>query len=362
MGLFVFILILIVLILVHEFGHFIVAKLFGIRVDEFSVGFPPRLFSRYFGETRYSFGALLLGGYVSIFGERAGEGKGDPRSLTHKPRLVQVAVVVAGVASNILLAWLVFSLGYMVGLPTAQEHEGFGEVRDPKPLIVGVFPDSPASRAGIEPEDVVVKVETGLGASTEGDVDAAQVRAFIAQHQEESLLLRVIRDGEEKVFLARAEEGLAPGRKVLGIEVEDYGILTLPWYTALLQGAMLTERTTLAVAGGLASFFITIVRGVADFSTVAGPIGIISFGASAVGQGIAETLVLSGLISINLALINLLPIPGLDGGRLLIIGIEGLLRRPVSEKLTTALTFAGLALLIFLMVAVSFHDIVRLVS
>ena len=378
MFLVIFILILIALILVHEFGHFIVAKAFRIRVDEFGIFFPPRLFAKRFGETEYSFNALPLGGFVRIFGEDRNEAANNPRSFANKPRLVQAAVVVAGVVFNILFAWLAFSLGYMVGLPTAASHEGWGQVRDARPVIVGVYPDSPAARAGLMPKDVVVSLQTGKGESTPENATAKQIREFIAAHQDESVVLSVLRPStpfdttqgkslgasgeEEKVFLTKAEAGLIEGRKAIGIEIDDVGVLQLPPPEALLQGAILTKSTTVAVAQGLGGFFSKLLRGAADFTAVAGPIGIVNFGASAVGQGFAAAVVLTALISINLALINLLPIPGLDGGRLLIIAVESVLRRPVPERLTMALTMTGFALLILLMIVVSYHDIVRLIT
>ncbi len=362
MFLFSFILILIGLILVHEFGHFIVAKAFRIRVDEFGIFFPPRLFAKRFGETEYSLNVLPFGGFVRIFGEDRNEAANNPRSFANKPRLVQAAVIVAGVLFNILFAWLMFSAGYMAGLPTSASSETFGEVRDVQAMIVGIYPDSPAERAGLKPEDTVVSLQTGKGESTPKDAGSKEIRQFITAHQDESVIITVLRKGEEKVFLAKAEEGLIEGRKAVGIELDDVGTLQLPLHLALIQGALLTKETTIMVAQGLGGFFSKLVRGTADFSTVAGPIGIVNFGADAVGQGFAAAVVLTALISINLAIINLLPIPGLDGGRLLIIAIEGVLRRPVPERLTTGLTIAGFALLILLMLVVSYHDIVRLVN
>src|SRR3989338_9094240 len=128
MSLVIFLIILAALIWVHELGHFSVAKLFGIRVEEFSIGFPPRIFRIRRGGTLYSLGVLLVGGYVKIFGENHGEGRGDPSSLNSRSRWVQAAVLAAGVAFNVIFAWLLLSAGYMTGLPTPKEHAGFGGV------------------------------------------------------------------------------------------------------------------------------------------------------------------------------------------------------------------------------------------
>jgi regulator of sigma E protease len=136
----------------------------------------------------------------------------------------------------------------------------------------------------------------------------------------------------------------------------------LPPHLAIIQGAMLTYDLTVSTAQGLLGFFGQIARGVADFGSVAGPIGIASIGSQAVAQGFAAVVVLAAVISVNLALINLLPIPGLDGGRLFIILIEAVLRRPISPRITTWATLAGMGLLILLMLVVSYHDIVRLIG
>ncbi len=363
MTLLIFILLLIVLILVHEFGHFSVAKFFGIRVDEFGIFFPPRLFAWKRGETEYSFNALPFGGFVKIFGESTTEEgvQTDPRSLVRKPRLVQTAVIVAGVVFNILFAWLALSAAYMYGLPTSVEHKGVGQVQDARVTVVQVLPESPAAKAGLLAEDVVVGAQTGT-AELPQNANADQLQAFIAVHQDESVLLTVARGGEEKTFLAKPIDGLVEGHKAIGVSLDDVGMLQLPVHLALVQGAVLTYQMTVGTAVGLGGFFYSIVTGTANWGGVAGPIGIAGIGSSAVQDGLIATIILMSLISINLAIINLLPIPGLDGGRLLFIIIESIIRRPISEKLSLRLTVAGFALLAMLMIVVSFHDILRLVG
>lgn len=369
MSYFLFFLAIIVLILVHEFGHFSVAKLFGIRVDEFSVFFPPKLFSKKWGETTYAIGALPFGGYVKIFGENTDES--DPalarnsRSFIGKPRIIQAAVIVAGVFFNILLAWLMLSTGYMIGMQTSVDHNGIGTVTDAKVTILGVVPGSPADKAGIKPNDTIVMLQTGTASldtrtlNTNQQADAVQ--KFIVAHQDESEVVTVLRDGEQKEFLAKPAAGFVEGHKALGIQLDDVGILKLSPPLALWEGAILTKSMTVETVTGLGSFFSSIVHRSADFNTVAGPIGITVIGSSAVKQGAVATLILMSLISINLAIINLLPIPGLDGGRLLFIIIEGITRRAISEKVAFRLTMVCLALLVTLMLIVSYHDVLRLV-
>ena len=354
-----FILILVVLILVHEFGHFSVAKLFGIRVDEFGVFFPPRIAAIKKGETEYSLNWLPFGGFVKIFGENAGEGLDDPRSFVRKPRLVQAAVLAAGIGFNLIFAWLVLSAGYMAGLPTSVDHIGLGQVQDAQSTITDVLPNSPAELAGLMAGDTVVGVQTASATLASSSLSGA-VTAFIADHQNESVVLDVVRDGQQKVFLAKPADGFVTGKKAIGIELDDVGTLKLPAQLALVQGAILGWDITRTTAVSLGQFFAHIFEGTADFSTVAGPIGITAFGAATLKQGFAAGAVLTALISINLAIINLLPIPGLDGGRLLIVAIEGVLRRAISPRLVNSLTLAGLGLLVLLMIVVSYHDIVRL--
>ncbi len=361
MSLLIFILLLTLLIVVHELGHFSVAKLFGIKVEEFGIGFPPRLLKIQRGETTYSLNLLFFGGFVKIFGENHNEAANNPRSFAAKPRLVQAAVVVAGIVMNLLFAWLALSAGYMVGIPASVGQSSFGTVENPKVLVVGLLPGSPAAKSGVLPEDAVTGIST---AATEGpaNADSDAVRGFIAAHQDESIILTVDRSGAEKTFVLRAEGGLIDGRKAVGVQLDDVGILKLPFHLALIQGAILAYNMTISTAQGLGLFFYQIARGAADFGSVAGPIGIAGIGAKAVQNGFQAAVTLVALISINLAIINLLPIPGLDGGRLLIIAIEGVIRRPVPEKLSLAITLVGFALLIALMLVVSYHDIARLIG
>ncbi|HWB34283.1 MAG TPA: M50 family metallopeptidase [Candidatus Paceibacterota bacterium] len=366
MSLIIFILILAALILVHELGHFGVAKLFGIKVEEFGIGFPPRLLYIQRGETVYSINLLFFGGFVKIFGEDAAEGKGGARSFASKSRWIQAAVIAAGIGMNIIFAWLALSAGYMAGLPTSVDHDGFGTVTNSQVMITAVLPNSPAQSAGLAAEDVIEKLQTAdasldirtLNTSEQADV----ARNFIADHGSQSVILTVLRNGQEKTFLARPVAGLVEGKMAIGVELDDVGTLKLSAPLALAQGGLLTYEMTISTAQGLAGFFWQIARGVADFGSVAGPIGIASIGSQAVTQGFSSVVVLTALISINLAIINLLPIPGLDGGRLFIILIEGVSRRTINPRITNIITIGGMAALILLMLVVSYHDVLRLLG
>lgn len=363
MSLLIFIAILVALIWVHELGHFAAAKFFGIRVDEFSIGFPPRLLKVRYGETLYSFNLLLVGGYVKIYGEDAQQGAHDPRSMAHKPRPVQAAVIVAGIVMNLLFGWLILSAGYVAGMPVEVTEQNAARVSNPTVAIINVAPDSPANRAGLLPNDKLERLTAGNDTlePTIGSHGQA-VQEFITAHQDQEITFTLDRQGEEVVVAMTPEAGLVEGRKVVGISMADTGVLKLPVHEALVEGASTAVNMTVLTAQGLVKFFSNLFMGTANFSDVAGPVGIAGVGSQAVQSGYATTIIITALISINLALMNLLPIPGLDGGRLLIIGIESVIRRPVSPRLTMGLTLAGFALIITLMVLVTYHDIAKLVG
>lgn len=363
MSLLIFIAILIALIWVHELGHFSAAKLFGIRVDEFAIGFPPRLLRVKYGETEYTFNALLVGGFVRIHGEDPGTAAHDRRSMANKPRTVQALVVAAGILMNLLFGWLVLSAGYVAGMPVSADHAGAGTPKDVQVQVVYVLPNSPASKSGFMQGDTLKKVSAASGELTVvPGTHGEEVQNFIAAHQDESLVFTIARDGAESNFLVKPEEGIVEGKKAVGIQMADVGILQLPIHLALLQGLYSAYDLTLSTAQGLGLFLSQLVMGQAQWSQVAGPVGIAGAGAGAVQEGFAAAALITALISINLAIINLLPIPGLDGGRLLIIAIEGVLRRPISPRVITAMTLAGFALVISLMIAVTYHDITRLIG
>ncbi len=364
MTILIFILILVCLILAHEFGHFIVAKAFKIRVDEFGIFFPPRIFAIKWRGTEYSLNWLPFGGFVRIFGEdgdaEPAQALSDERSFVKKNRWIQAAVIVAGIVFNLLLAWILLTAGYMYGIQTPVQHEGVGVVQNAQTTIVGILPGSPVDKAGLKTGDIVQSVITGTS-QLEPNATAQQIRDFIGVHQNETIGFTVDRGGETVQALARPVDGIVEGKKAVGVELDDVGILKLPAHLALIQGAVLGKNITIQTAQGLGGFFWNLVRGQANFSQVSGPIGITNIGSDAVKAGFIETIILTALISINLAILNLLPIPGLDGGRLLFIIIEGITKRPISKKIAYTLTIAGFGLLVLLMLVASYHDVVRLV-
>ena len=366
MNVLLFLIILVSLIVVHELGHFAAAKWFGIRVDEFGLGFPPKLFGRKFGETLYSINLIPFGGFVKIFGEdgqtSAEAGVDTSRSFIHKHRLIQAAVLVAGVFMNVVAAWLILSSAFLIGLPKDADSATAGSLRDVKATVVEIAPNSPAGEVGMLPGDHVLSIQTSAGASIEGDAGADALRAFIAEHSTETLSLTLEKGGEARVVSATPSKDVvgSEGKAVLGVSLVDVGILELPIHKALIAGAVLTYDVTIATAQGLGEFFTTLFRGKADFSSVSGPVGIVGVVGQASDIGLVAVLTLAAVISINLAIINLIPFPALDGGRLLIVGIEAARRKAISPNLSLWLNAGGFIFLIGLMLIVTYHDIAKL--
>lgn len=364
MSILIFIVILVVLILAHEFGHFIAAKRTGVRVDEFGIGFPPRLYGRKVGETEYTLNAIPFGGFVKIFGEDpasvAADSLDSGRSMAAKPRLVQASIIAAGVAFNVILAWLLLSLGFGIGMPTSAESIPAGaRFKNPELTITAVLPDSPAAQAGLKPGDRIRSLTAGEKRIV--DPTAEEVQEFVAAHAGTPVDISFRRGDEFKDIDITPAAGVVADRPAVGIALDLIGTATLPPHRALWEGAKTTADLTALTAVGIAQFFKTLFIGAASFDEVLGPVGIVKTGivGSAIEFGFVHVLMLASIISINLAIINLIPFPALDGGRLLFLLIEGIKRSPINPKIITAANGAGFVLLLILMVLITYHDIIR---
>lgn len=357
-----FIVILVVLIVVHELGHLIAAKLCGMKAEEFGIGYPPRAMTMFEkGGTAYTLNWLPFGGFVKIKGEDGDEGGSD--SFGSRPRIQQAFVLVAGIAMNLLLAWVLISSTLVMGVPRALSEEQLTQVSDARLVVSRLLPDSPAAQAGVQAGDTIVEVVREED-SYRG-VSAEAFTTFVSEGGEAPLTLTLLREGETKTLSLSPRTGVLAEdaeRAVLGVGVAAIGTITVPWWQAPLEGAVLTADLTGQVAVGLVSFFASVFTLSADLSEISGPVGIAGAVGDAAGTGIVALLMLTAIISINLALVNLLPVPALDGGRLLFVAIEAMLRRPLPSSVAGALNAAGFAFLILLMVAVTASDIWKLVS
>jgi len=387
MTILLFFAVLFLLILVHEWGHFIVAKKTGMRVDEFGIGFPPKLFGFKWGETEYTFNLLPIGGFVRIWGEnptdvgfsplpdeggdgrseRSEAGQGGTRSISTdyskafnaRPKWAQALVLVAGVAMNIIFAWLLFTAALMVGVPAAADESDANAVGSLS--VLGVLPDSPAQAAGIPVGATIQRLS--VRDETLGNPTPTTFRDFIQAHPTQEIEI-IYRKGEteERVVLS-PESGLVEddvGRAAVGVSLAFTTIKQEPLHRALWLGAQSTVDSFLAITMGLFGLLSQTVSGTADFSQVAGPIGIAGLVGDAAEFGFTSLMLFTAMISLNLAVINLLPIPALDGGRLVFVAIEAVTKREIPPVWAMRVNFAGFAFLMLLMLLVTYGDIVKI--
>ena len=364
MSIILFFVILAVLVLVHEFGHFIIAKKSGIRVDEFGLGFPPKLFGKKVGETEYTFNAIPFGGFVRIFGETPDAdsitGPDRRRSLVNKPKYIQAAVMVGGVFFNILFAWLLFSVGFMTGLPTSVENVPVGaNLQNVNVVVLGAELGSPADSIGLMPGDVILSLRSGEE-ELRDDVTIPSIQSFINTHGGEDVEITYRRGGISESQTLTPVEGIIEGRFAIGIGMDVIGTLALPPHRAIWEGGKMTVLFTGAIAVAFWDLVTSIFSGGTDLATISGPVGIIGVIGDAAEFGFVYLLSLTAIISINLAVINILPLPALDGGRLLFLAIEAIKRSPINPRVVNFIHTVGFVALLLLMVLVTWSDIAKL--
>lgn len=384
MAILIFIIILAVLVLSHEFGHFITAKFFGIRVDEFGFGFPPKIFSFKRGETVYSINLLPFGGFVKIFGEDPSgealdkEHKDFKRSLYYKPRYIQALVVVAGVVFNLILGWVMLSGGFMAGLPVPAGFTSLGpSPEESKLLITGVLKDSPAELAGLRPGYNIIFLATKD--SSIQNVTPEEVSNYIASHSGENIYVGYktpVKSGalvdvglgpldynsDMETAVVTPVAGVIDGRSGIGISMDSVGLLKLPFFEALYAGLLGVYSLFVGTISGLFNLIVGFFVGQSLTASVSGPIGLIGIVGDAVSFGFAYILALTALISVNLAVLNLVPFPALDGGRLFFLLIESIIRKPLNPKVVNTLNISGFLILLGLMFVVTVGDVLKLTS
>ncbi len=362
MSIIIFLAVLFVLVLVHEWGHYITAKLTGMRVDEFGIGFPPKLFGIKKGETEYTFNALPIGGFVKIYGEDAEavvENTDYSRSFAGKNRWAQALVLVAGVTMNVLFAWFLFSGAFMWGVERAVD-EGSASP-DARLIVTEVLPEGPAADAAL-PQGVFITAVT-RGSESLTTLTPSSFSEFVSRDSDEPVQIAYARGSE--LFLANVapESGIIesdPERPAIGIALTLVDHVQYSFIAAVKAGFLHTINSTVAITVGIFDLLRDAILGQADFSQVAGPVGIVGLVGEASAFGFSALLMFTAFISLNLAVINLLPFPALDGGRLLFVGIEAITRRPIPARATQILNTVGFFLLIGLMIVVTWNDIARL--
>lgn len=363
----IFIIILSVLVMIHEFGHYIMAKRAGIGVEEFGFGLPPRIWGKKVGGTIYSINWLPFGGFVRLVGEDPTDKNKDQKNSFYVKSIGQrVLVVVAGVFMNFTLAVfifyiVVFSLGFKVNLPLLVDHN-FHFVNTTKQVLIGdVNPGSPAAGAGVKAGDSIVDIDGAKIASIE------DLQQIVRASENKELNVTVENPVNNQLHQVRitpkySEQLKAPA---LGIGLGELYVLnyvTLP--QKVFSGFIHSYNTidySLHVFGQLIGYSVKEHSFAPVSEGVSGPVGIASITQQAVSLGPISVLQLVGLLSLNLAFLNVLPIPALDGGRLFFILVEIVTRKkphPTFEKWTHTI---GFVVLIALVILVTYNDILKLI-
>lgn len=337
------------LVFVHELGHFLAAKRAGVRVERFSLGFPPKMFGWRVGETEYMISWLPLGGYVKLAGESPEEEESrQPYSLHAKPAWVKAIIFAAGPIMNFLLAFVL-----LWGIFFVSGDEEF----DKSKIVIGnVQKDSPAEKAGLAPGDVIVS----LNGERLTQFDSMALKIYSLPGEPVKLVWVSGGDTTRKTLVTMKEESYnEKGDKIfvgrIGIQ-QAFSRKPVGFLTAGERAGI----TTAAFTGQVVRFVKGLFTREFSIKSMGGPVFISKIAGQEASRGFSQLLFFTALLSVNLALLNLFPIPALDGGHLLLLAIEGIIRRPISVKIRAIVTQVGFGLLLLLIVFVTYNDIMRL--
>lgn len=328
------------LIVIHEAGHLFAAKIFGILVEEFGFGLPPRIFGKKFGETLISLNWLPFGGFVRVYGERHDQEKSDVpvvRSFSHQSFMIRAGVITAGVMMNFLLGWCLVSAVFMIGIPQS--------------LVVTDIKDG----------SIAAKIDIQKGDQIFGFNSVTEFTDFLKSSEGKEIKLRTSRAGENNDLDINFSNSLPENKGKLGVYLVESGTPRMGFLPALGNGFLEAGRMSWLILNGVFQLVIGLFTDWSVFGGFAGPVGIVNIAAQTAKLGLANFLQLLSLISLNLAVFNLLPIPALDGGRLLFLIIEkikGSKVDPQKEMIAQGISFVVLILLIL---AVTVQDILRLI-
>jgi regulator of sigma E protease len=362
MSVIILIIILGILIFVHELGHFIIAKKSGIRVDEFAIGFPPKLWSWTKGGTKYALNLIPFGGYVKIFGESADEESLDPNrpdSLLNKSRWTQASVLVGGVLFNIIFAYILFVIVLMAGFPTTVTDSNRHNIVNSNVVVTNIFPGSPAEISGIEAGDKILEISTSDQVLQSKDITISSIQNIISTGKGD-VTVNLQRNGENRDVVLIPVQGIIGDKPAIGISMDRIGQLQLPFFSAIGSAYFMTGQMMRDITLGLTGLIGQAISGNGSLDNVAGPVGIVGLVDSATNFGITYLLGFTAFISINLAILNILPLPALDGGRLVIVLIEGVTKRQIKPELVNNINAIGFLLLILLMIVITINDVLRL--
>ena len=339
---------LIVLMIIHEFGHFIIAKKFGVKVEEFGIGYPPRLFGKKIGETIYSVNWIFLGAFVKIHGEEGGVD--DYRSFTNLKIWQRILIVIGGVAAFWIAAIIIFSIVFAMGTNLPVGDADTQGLVNPRVEIISISANSPASEAGLKIGDVIKDIKIGTS-----DIKIDKIADFqknTADNKGKEITLVIGRNGEDLSFSLVPRINPPAGEGAVGIGLERMATLIKKYafYEAPVQGIIYTWQTTVNALKGLYMVLSDLImgKGAPEGASFAGPIGITVFLANAASYGIGFFLYFIGIICVFIAIFNLFPIPALDGGKLVFLLIEKIKGKPVSPEIEQGITMVFFIILIAL--------------
>jgi len=368
----IFILILGVLIFVHELGHFVMAIRNGIKADEFGFGFPPRIVGVWKNEktgkreivwgdkevesknTVFSVNWIPLGGFVKIKGED-GENK-DADSFATKPAWPRIKVLVAGVAMNFILAWFLLAIVFALGAPESIEDDV--KVKDAKVQISQVLDNTPAKEMGLAVGDQVVKICSSTK-DCQYITKVEELKNFVDKNKGKEISMEIKRGKETLELKGTPRTDYPDNQGALGVSLARTALVKYPWYEAIGKGLMAVSNMIALIVVTLFSLLMQFISGSKPAMDVAGPIGIAIMTKQVSALGFTYILQFAAVLSINLGIINILPFPALDGGRVLFILIEKIKGSPLNQKYEQVANSIGFALLLLLMVVVTFHDFIQ---
>lgn len=351
----VFIVVLSVLVLAHELGHFWVARWSGIAVEEFGIGYPPRIWHRKRGGVVYSINLLPLGGFVRLKGEF---GDSDAKGAFNQASVwKRIAVVVAGVIMNILLAWVILFAAFLIGFsPLTQDVSSYpgatllhGEV-----VVMDVVPNTPAAAAGIQSGDSIRQINVAEVSR------AADIQQFTASHRGDNVRLTLDRQGTIQQIDVTLN---GPVESPLGVSLGESTVIRLPLWQSVRAATNEVRSIFTSICGALWNLAKGLfgAGGLTASGDVTGPVGIYRITAVAASVGPMAVVSLLILFSINLAIINILPFPALDGGRLLLLLVEAARgKRIIHERVEAAINTFGFILLLLVIILLTYHDLVRI--
>jgi regulator of sigma E protease len=348
------------------------ARKFGVRAEEFGFGFPPRAFGVYKNNqgqwkfirgakevsdcpgTIYSINWLPLGGFVKIKGEN-GEGGNEPDSFAGRPIWQRAFMLSAGVTMNIILAAVLISAGFMIGLPQSLDGQlsARANVSDKKIQIVEVMKNTPAESAGLQIGDTIVSIDNNSFLNYE------ELQNYVNSNIGKALFYKIKRGRD--LTEAKIVPELMPetNRGGIGVAITETGIVSYPWYLAILEGVKTTFILTWAIIVAFCELIKGLILGHGVTADLSGPVGIATLTGQVARMGFVYLLQFTALLSINLAVINFFPFPALDGGRILFLIIEKIKRSPVKSEVEGAIHNIGFALLMLLVLIVTFRDVAR---